>query len=322
MRIVTADVGGTNARFAFAEIDAGKRPRLHDVRHYPVAGHDGLASAWRAFGAECGGALPRNAAIAVATPFDGHLLRFTNSAWVIDRRSIAAELGLDHLVLLNDFGAVAHAVASLGPDELEHVAGPEGPLPGEGVTTVIGPGTGLGVAMFLRRGGESHVIETEAAHIAFAPLDAEEMRIERQVTERYGRCSIERIVSGPGLNEIHRALGGSPHQDEIALWTSALAGEPEAGHALERLVKAFGSTAGDLALAQGANSVVISGGLARRMADQLRSPAFRDRFVAKGRYRQRMEAIPVRLVTADEPGLLGAALAFAEQVGEAAASSL
>jgi glucokinase len=189
--------------------------------------------------------------------------------------------------------------------------GPEGPLPADGVTTVIGPGTGLGVAMILKRGTHIHVIETEGAHIGFAPLDEEEERIEHELRIQFGRCSVERVVSGPGLLDLYQALGGRNYEDDISLWTAALAGrDPAAVDALERLIKAFGSAAGDLALAHGSNAVAISSGLSKRMAKHLRSPLFAERFVAKGRYRRRMEAMPVRLVLHDEPGLLGAAVAF------------
>jgi glucokinase len=316
MEIVAADIGGTNARFAVAELRPGERPRLSAICRYPTAGHDGLPSAWRAFARELGRELPDAAAIAVATGLGEELLRFANNDWVIDRRTIAGELGLGRLLLLNDFGAMAHGVSVLEPHEFEPLVGPGGPLPDEGVTTVIGPGTGLGVAMVLRRGGHIHVIETEGAHIGFAPLDEEEERIEQALRLRYGRCSAERVVSGPGLFDLYRALGGRSFDDDVPLWTAALEGrDPAARDALERLVKAFGSVAGDLALAHGANAVVISSGLSRRLERHLKSTLFAGRFIAKGRYRRRMEAMPVRLALHDEPGLLGAAVAFQRQRG-------
>ncbi len=311
-RIVAADIGGTHARFALAELQPGARPQLAEVRRYRTSEHDGLASAWRAFERETG-PLPRSAAIGVAAPIDGDLLRFVNSPWVIDRRRIAADLGLDRLTLLNDFGAVAHAVSVLQGDELARVAGPEGSLPEQGVTTILGPGTGLGVAMLLRRAQAIQVIETEGAHIGFAPLNDEEQRLARELAQRFGRASVERIVSGPGLHDLYLFFGGRFFEvgDAAALWTAALEGkDPAAQQALELFVKTFGSAAGDLALAHGSNAVVISSGLSQRLAARLRSPLFVGRFIAKGRYRARMERIPVRLAMHPEPGLLGAAVAF------------
>lgn len=311
MKIVAADIGGTNARFALAELRPGEPPRLGEIRRYPSAGHSGLGSAWRAFARDVGEALPTAASIGVAAATDQPVLRFVNSPWIIDRQEIAGELGLERLTVLNDFGATAHAVSVLGPDDFAFVAGPQGRLPRQGIATVIGPGTGLGVAMLFRRENHLHVIETEGGHIGFAPLDEEEERIEHELLMRFGRVSVERVVSGPGLLDVYRALGGRSFDSDIALWTAALAGtDADASAALERFVKCFGSVCGDLALAHGSNAVVISSSLSRRMADKLRSAAFAARFTAKGRYRARLEGIPVRLVLHDEPGLLGAAVAF------------
>jgi glucokinase len=144
------------------------------------------------------------------------------------------------------------------------------------VITVIGPGTGLGVAMALRRNGRHEVVETEGGHLEFAPLDEVEQRIVDRLRGRYGRVSAERIVSGPGLANIYDALaksdgGAARIGDDAELWASALDGsDPLAATALDRLCMSFGSVAGDIALAQGASAVVITGNLAQRMADRLR----------------------------------------------------
>jgi glucokinase len=313
MEIVAADIGGTHARFAFAELMPGERPQIRATRKYRTREHPGLASVWAAFARDSGGALPRAAAIAVAAPIEGEILTFMNSDWRIAREGLAAELGLDRLTLLNDYGAVAHAVSMMGADELVPLAGP-GALPADGVVSVIGPGTGLGVAILDRRGGAINVIETEAAHIGFCPLDPEEEELSDFITARYGRASVERIVSGPGLIDIYRFLGGEGEWNANqagALWDAAIAGaDPLAEKALAILVRCFGAAAGDMALAHGAMGVAITGALAGRIADLLKTPMFEARFTAKGRYRARMMRTPVRLLTHEEPGLLGAAIAF------------
>ena len=317
-RIVAADIGGTHARFAFAELAEGERPRLGPMRRYRTRDHEGLASAWRAFARDAGEPLPRSASLAVAGPVDGDIVRFMNSPWTFDRRRLAEDLGLERFTLLNDYGAVAHAVSVLEPAELVDIGGPGGPLPEDGVATVMGPGTGLGVAMLVRRRGRIEVIETESAHIGFAPLNGDEQAIAADLADRYGRASVERIVSGPGLIDLYRHFGGGEWDvgDAGGLWNAAIQSEDNiAAQALDQFVKCFGSAAGDIALAHGADAVVITGGLANRIADRLRSPLFRGRFIAKGRYRERMEGVRVRLATIDEPGLLGAAVAFQREQG-------
>ncbi len=312
-RIVAADIGGTHARFAIAELSEGQRPVLGAMGRYRTRDHSGLASAWRAFKRDQGGKLPASASLGLAGPIDGGPIQFMNSPWVVDPRTIADALGLERVTLLNDYGAVAHAVSILGPDELEPVSGPDGDLPGDGVTTVLGPGTGLGVAMLVRRRERIEVVETEASHIGFAPLNEDEQAIADDLAGRYGRASVERIVSGPGLIDLYRHFGGGEWDvgDSGGLWSAAIQGDdPLAAQALDAFVKCFGSAAGDIALAHGANAMVITGGLANRIADRLRSPLFRGRFIAKGRYRERMERVKVRLATMEEPGLLGAAVAF------------
>ena len=312
MRIVAADIGGTHARFAFAELRPGARPEIGEIRKYRTREHAGLAEAWARFGRDSGGALPRAASLAVAAPIEGDVLIFMNSNWKIDRRGLADALGLDRLTLLNDYGAVAHAVPAMEASEIVPLAGP-GDLPADGITSVIGPGTGLGVAILDRRGGAVSVIETEAAHIGFCPLDPEEEELFDALAARHGRASVERVVSGPGLTDIYRFLGGGDWDSAKAgaLWEAAIDGaDPLAARALAILVRCFGAAAGDIALAHGAMGVAITGGLANRIADLLKGPAFAARFAAKGRYRERMLRTPVRLLTYAEPGLLGAAIAF------------
>lgn len=308
--IAVGDIGGTHARFALASLTPGAPPVVGAIRKYRTSDHPGLPKTWSTFVAESGGVPPDAAAIAVAAPVEGDMLRFTNSAWTIDRRTIQAGLGVGELLLLNDFGAVAHAVSAMPANAFEHLTGPAQKLPDAGVITVLGPGTGLGVALIVQRGGRNEIVECEGGHIGYAPRTAIERQIEQAIAERYGRCSVERVASGPGLMEIYAALGGKA-MDAGALWESALRGDERlAAEALDLLVAALGMAAGDLSLAHGSTSVVLSGSLANRLRERLAGPAFREAFVAKGRYRERMERVPVLLLAEPEPGLIGAAVAF------------
>jgi glucokinase len=320
--IVAADIGGTHARFAIATVENGRVASLGEASTLKTTDHRDFESAWQAFAERIGRKLPPAAAIAVAASPQGAELKLTNNDWVIRPASFPTGLGIERHVLINDFGAVGHAVAQLGGNSFRHLFGPEDPLPQSGVISIVGPGTGLGAAQLLRREGLYDVVETEAGHIDFAPLDAIEDRILACLRERHRRVSVERLASGSGLANIHGALarseGFSPAScDERALWAAALdASDALAAAALDRFCMILGSVAGDIALAQGAGAVVVAGGLGLRLRDHLPCSGFHDRFVAKGRFERRMREMPVKLVTHKQPGLYGAAAAFAREFSE------
>ncbi|HMI40663.1 MAG TPA: glucokinase [Sphingomicrobium sp.] len=325
--IAVADIGGTHARFALAEVDSAGVVALSKPVVLRTADYAGLQGAWTEFARVAGRPLPSALAMAFAGPVAGETLKLTNSGWVIDRASLAKELGVDRAVIVNDFGAVAHAVAGLGEDSFLHVCGPPEPLPGDGVISVIGPGTGLGVAELVRRSGSYEVIETEGGHVDFAPLDETEDRILQLLRREFGRVSIERLLAGNGLDNVHWALAtidgraAEHHDDDRALWAQALDGSDSAAvAALDRFCLILGAVAGDFALAHGASAVVIGGGLGLKLADILPRSGFKARFVAKGRFERRMAAMPVKLITYPQPGLYGAAAAFAREASASAAA--
>ena len=315
--IVVGDIGGTHARYALAEISGRHVVRLSEPVTLLVRDYVSLAASWAAFGRMLGRDLPRAAALAVASPVTGQVLKLTNNPWVICPGTLKQELGADTVTLVNDFGAVGHALSALRPEDFSRLAGPDQELPATGVITVIGPGTGLGVAQVLRREGQSHVIECEGGHIDFAPLDALEDTILARLRQRFTRVSAERIVSGPGLLNLYETLAaieGRPVavRDDKALWALAVSGEDNlATAALQRFCLSLGAVAGDLALAQGASMVVVAGGIVPRIADRLPDSGFAQRFVAKGRFEMMMAGMPIKLITHPYPGLLGAAAAFA-----------
>jgi glucokinase len=322
VELVAADIGGNHARFALANVERGRVTKLNEAVTLRTAEHASLPTAWEIFGERLGRALPRAVAIAVACPIAGDVLKLTNNPWIIRPALIAERLGVDRVTLINDFGAVGHAVVQVGSEHLRHLCGPDRPLPERGVISIIGPGTGLGVAHVLRREGRNHVIECEGGHIDYAPLDDIEDAILARLRQRYRRVSVERIVSGPGLANIYEGLAAIEGRavqtgDNKALWTAALAGEDKlAVVALDRFCMVLGSVAGDVALAQGANAVVIAGGLGLRIADLLPHSGFASRFTAKGRFERIMSTIPVKVITHPQPGLFGAAAAFAEEYSE------
>jgi glucokinase len=319
-RIVAADIGGTHARFAIATLDGGRVTGLGPPVTLNTAEHASFQTAWEEFGRQSGGELPNELAMAFAGPVGGDMLKLTNNPWMIRPALLGEQLGVERFTIVNDFAAIAHAVAALEESDFAHVFGPEREIPDDGVISIVGPGTGLGVAALLRRrDGAYEVIETEGGHVDFAPLDALEDRILAELRKSFRRVSVERLVSGRGLMNIYEALGAIEDRpleirDDKALWAAALdGGDSLAAAALDRFCLCFGAVAGDLALAHGARAVIVAGGLGLRLAEHLPRSGFRDRFIAKGRFERRMDDMPVKLITHPQPGLLGAAAAFARE---------
>lgn len=318
--IVAVDIGGTHARFALATVENGAVTSLADPVTLKTAEHASLQTAWEHFGEITRQPLPKAAGIAIATPIVGDVLKLTNNPWIIRPALIKEKLGVDAYTLINDFAAVGYAVASVGPEYLEPLCGPDAPLPAQGMVSIVGPGTGLGVAQLYRDNGAYHVIATEGGHLDFAPLDALEDVVLSRLRGRFTRVSVERVVSGPGIVAIYEALAAIegrnvPPIDDKALWAMALDGSDSlASAALDRFCLSLGSVAGDIALAQGAGAVVIAGGLGLRIKDEIQRSGFAQRFAAKGRFQSMMENIPVKLITHPQPGLFGAAAAFARSV--------
>ena len=319
-RIVAVDIGGTHARFALAEIAPDGAIALGEPVTLHTKDHASFQTAWEHFAELQGGALPPACAIAIAGPVGGEIIRFTNNPWVIRPALIPEKLGGAQYTVINDFAAVGHAVACAGPEHFVHLAGTDSPLPASGTLSVLGPGTGMGAAHVWRDGAGAYRVQaTEGGHIDYAPVDSIDDAILTRLRGRYRRVSAERVVSGPGLVDIYEALAGMEGRaikqvDDRTLWDLGTSGEDSlAAAAVDRFCLALGSFAGDMALAQGAAGVVIAGGLGLRIRDTLLKSGFAARFRAKGRFESLMGALPVKLITHPQPGLFGAAAAFAKE---------
>ena len=325
---LVGDIGGTNARFALTDL-AAPNVELHEAQSLRNADFASMQHAIEHYlsGVD---AKPACAALAVASPVGHDEIRLTNRAWSFSRRELQRTLGLDELRMTNDFGAVAWAVPSLGPDSLVTLHGdPAAPL--RGPVTVMGPGTGLGVALLVGSHAHGwHAVETEGGHTSFAPLGDEERAIAAWLTAQHGRTSTERLLCGKGLSEIDLVLRGGTAvapatslmpgesslqrqtlRDPAEIVAAALEGHDIAARqTLARFCAVLGSVAGDCALIHGARTVVIAGGIVPRFIPFLRSSAFRERFLAKGRMATLLEAVPIHVITHPQPGLLGAATAL------------
>jgi glucokinase len=325
---LVADIGGTNARFALVDPAAPELAMLH-ARSLPNADFASLQHAIEHYVGQVG-VTPRSAAIAVASPVSADEIRLTNRAWSFSRSELQRALGLEQLRVLNDFGAVAWAVTALQADERVALYGPSHDTP-LGPITVMGPGTGLGVGLLVGSAARGwRVVETEGGHVSFAPLGEEEETIARWVTARFGRCSTERLLSGAGLSHIDAALRGEDARpppgrpatlrEPADIVAAALDGHDHAARrTLARFCAILGSVAGDAALIHGARTVMIAGGIVPRFLPFLRSSAFRERFLAKGRFAAWLESVAVHVVTHPHPGLLGAAVALRAAPQETAA---
>ncbi|GAA4647561.1 glucokinase [Pontixanthobacter gangjinensis] len=319
-QLVAVDIGGTHARFAIATIAADGAIVLGEPETLHTKDHASFQTAWEDFRERNGGTLPKAVAMAIAGPVGGDVIRFTNNPWIIRPALTKEKLGVDSFTIVNDFEAVAHAVARASEDQFIHLTGPKGALPATGRLTVLGPGTGLGVAHLYREpNGTYRVSATEGGHVDFAPLDSIEDAILARLRKRHNRVSVERVVAGPAISDIYQTLAameGKPvsEEDDVAIWTRGQDGSDSlAAAAVDRFCLSLGSVAGDMALAHGAKGVVIAGGLGYRIRDTLLSSGFAERFRAKGRFESMMSTLPVKLIVHPQPGLFGAAAAYASE---------
>ena len=320
MQLVSVDIGGTHARFAIATIADDGTITLSEPKTLHTDDYASFQTAWENFQKQQGGTLPSAISMAIAGPVGGDVIRFTNNPWIIRPSLVREALNVDHFTIVNDFEAVAHAVAHASEDQFLHLAGPDAPLPPTGRISVLGPGTGLGVAHLYREPTDSYRVQaTEGGHIDFAPLDSIEDAILARLRKRHNRVSVERVVAGPAISDIYHTLAALEgravtEEDDITIWTRGQDGSDSlAVAAVDRFCMSLGSVAGDIALIQGAQGVVIAGGLGYRIRETLMRSGFAERFRAKGRFAGLMANIPVKLMIHPQPGLFGAAAAFATE---------
>ena len=306
---LVGDVGGTNARFALVDAQGHVRnPRSFVARDY-----DSLSAVITEYlDATTGRRHPHRAVIAVAGPVLDGEIEFTNLAWQVSEGDLLAAFEFEAVKLINDFAAQALACPQLAADEMR-VIGPKLRGGSDCPIVVLGAGTGFGVAGLARGNLSDVAVATEGGHAGFAPSDDVEVEVWRRLQARFGRVSIERLMSGPGMYDLYRALaeveGADPVlTDERAVMAAGAAGDVLAAATLDRFCAILGSVAGDLALTFGARGgVFISGGIAPRMADRLAAGPFRERFEAKGRLSDYLRQIPTSLVLHPYPAILGAA---------------
>lgn len=310
------DIGGTHSRLALCS--AGTCGEIAVFRN---AEHVDLAAIVAEFLAARGVvATALDCLLALAAPVSGTEVKLTNLPWRISAPELQARFGFRRVRLVNDFAAVALALGALGDGDCQALGG--GPGDPAAPRLVLGPGTGLGAALWLPAAGPDFVLATEAGHATLAAADEGEAALIAAVRRRHGHVSAERLLSGPGLVELYRTVAELEGQAAVSLAPAevtalALAGtDPVAVAALGHFFALLGGFAGNLALGTGARGgVYLGGGILPRLGAPLAASEFRARFLAKGRFTAYLEAIPLALILHPEPGLLGLARAVGGQPG-------
>ncbi|HTV98112.1 MAG TPA: glucokinase [Steroidobacteraceae bacterium] len=315
------DVGGTHARFAV--VDAFGPPPWNIRERQDLEGSfPTFIDALRSYFDRTGSDRPALAAIAVAGPVAAGTARFTNRGWEISESELE-RFGFQRAVLVNDFAVLAFAAEVLVEKDLRTI-GPEIKGLERATITILGPGTGFGVSCLARHQDRSVPMATEGGHIGFAPSDEGELAVLQSMWKQFGRVSVERILSGSGLEALYRTLeqlaGRAPRALTAAqITTHAVKDDAGCRAALSMFCSVFGAVAGDLALAHGARGgVYIAGGIAQKIEGFLARSEFRRRFEDKGRLSPVAAAIPTRLIVNPDVAMLGAARAAVVLASEAA----
>jgi glucokinase len=318
MRVLVGDIGGTKTSLALADI-TGEHVELVEPRSYASASWPGLQACARAYLDEIG--LPCElAAFALAGPVKEGRCATTNLAWVVDAHTLEAELGLARARLLNDLEAVAWAVPALAPAQLEQLQVGDG---SRGNACVIAPGTGLGEAGLYWDGTQHHPFASEGGHADFAPVTELELALLGFIRRTHARVSWERVVSGMGIANLYafllehrRASTPAWLHDEIAAGELAAAvahaaargADPICVETMQLLFTLYGREAGNLALKHMAlGGVYLAGGVTLRNLELLRASGFIEGFCDKGRMRELMGRMPVRVILDPHAALRGAA---------------
>jgi glucokinase len=314
--LLVGDVGGTNARFALA-VQRGDWLRIERFEVLAGEAYPTFADALRHYLVQTG-ARAEAACIAVAGPVRDGRVHLTNRDWTVSEAGIRETFGISRALVINDFVAMARSVPELEPEAFELI------FDGEPVATapmiVAGPGTGFGVSTLVPEpGGRWRVIAGEGGHIAYAPRTDLERQLAGILTRDHGYVSNELVASGSGLDEVHAAFCEIYGVPITRLTPAEMRARADAGEAMYRSlieVRALAvmGAVGDLVLANGAlGGVVLAGGVSERIADFLKTPGARERFVSRGPMSDYLQRCPVRLLHDPVAPLVGAAAYFRQQ---------
>ena len=313
-----ADIGGTYARFTL-EVAPGALEYTASLHCQEHADFYAAVKAYLAGIPEAIAATIKNAAVAIATPVAGDQVRMTNYHWKFSIEQMRARLQFDNLVVVNDFTALAMALPSLLPHQRRQVGG--GAIESRSVVGLIGAGSGLGVSGLIPANDGWIALGTEGGHTSFAPHDEREMAILRFAWKEHAHVSFERLVSGPGIELIYRALADRAgvvakplHAPDIT--QKALdASDPLCVETIDVFCGLLGTAAANLAVTQGAfGGIYIGGGIVPRLGEYFDQSSFRQRFEDKGRFTDYMKRIPTFVITSGDATLVGASIILSAQL--------
>jgi glucokinase len=311
--VLVGDIGGTNVRFARARLGFAGHPEVEDVSVMPGADFCCFDDALKTYLGHIGNNRPQRALFAFAGPVRDGVVTLTNRDWTVNSRTLAAKLGFEGIRLVNDYAAMARAIPEL-PDNCFRLLH-DGRVPDErSPILVAGPGTGLGTATLLPEGERGWKVMTgEGGHAAFAPRNQREWELTRRLRQTHGYVSKELVLSGSGLNPVHKALCEIDGIEWVetppaVIMERALAGDQLCRDICEIRAGATLDALGDVALINGTRGgVVITGGVAERLVDWLSQPEALARFFERGPMSGYMEPIPIRLLMEGQAALIGAA---------------
>lgn len=311
-----ADIGGTNARFALLE-----GAELRNELVLACADYPDLVSAVEHYltqaGASAVGHRPREAAMAIAGPITGDIVRMTNHVWQFSAAQVRRQLHLMRLSFLNDFTALAHALRHLPKHELETVG--KGRPVENGPIALVGPGTGLGVSGLIPTGEHWIPLQGEGGHVTLAAMNERELAVIGQLHQRFSHVSAERVLSGPGLVNLYDALSALEGLVPQSLKPKDITQRAEEGscrvcvETVSMFCSLLGSMAGNLVLTLGAvGGLYIGGGVVPQLGRMFTASHFRDRFEDKGRYAEYLGAVPVYVIRTALPAFIGLIHSFEE----------
>jgi glucokinase len=319
-----ADIGATHARFALESAPGV----LRNVAVLLCDDYAGIVPLLNAYLGQTNGVRISHAAFALANPISGDFIRMTNRDWQFSTDEVRRALGLTTLLIVNDFTALAMALPGFKPDDLLQIGGGE-PQP-HAVAGVLGPGTGLGVSGVIPTVDGFVTLGSEGGHVNFAPADEREFAILQYAWREWPHVSNERLISGPGMEIIYRALAQrngvqAPARNAAEIVSCAFEqNDPLCLEVLECFAGMLGGAAANLAVTLGAfGGIFIGGGIVPRVAQWFATSPFRARFEAKGRFSEYLAQIPTYLIMTPNPALYGVASILSEHLrGRTGANTL